>query len=182
MLLQQIHKIWKDTRIYFTKWWNCVLMTMLIGFLLSGLLWLAAAVTIGGWSAYDGIISSIHMEGHNVLLVANSLFSVSSVISVFYLGSLCQVNKEFGPLHLSTLRMSKDIMKFLTIFVGLFFAFTLGVRNLYSYNRSLQNKQLHGNNTIPDNKLGRFVSWYKCPDFHSMPKWFGWLTFVSSWS
>ena len=122
---------------------------MLLGFLASGLLWLIGSMTVGGWSAVE-LISFWEIAGHKILLMANSLFSISSVISVFYLGSLCQVNSEFGPLQLSTLRMFKDIGKFLTIFLGVFFAFTLGVRNLYSYNKSLQIEYFHKNGTDHD--------------------------------
>jgi hypothetical protein len=110
------------------------------------LFWIIGTTAIGGWSAVK-LISSLDIAGHKILLIANSCFSISSVVSVFYLGSLCQVNSVFGPLQLSTLRMVKDISKFLTVFLGLFFAFTLGVRNLYSYNRSLQLEYISSNST-----------------------------------
>lgn len=144
---------------YFKKWWNCVLIIMLCGFLISGLFWLIGSTTIGGWAARN-LKSSINITGHNILLVANSVFSISSIVSIAYLGSLCQVNAIFGPLQLSILRMVKDIAKFLTIFLGIFFAFTLGVRNLYSYNRSLEDEYLGGNGTAYRQKeqLGRYVN------------------------
>ena len=151
MFLQQIQKIRRERCFYFHKWWNCVLSAMLLGFLASGLLWLIGSTTVGGWSAVE-LISFWEIAGHKILLMANSLFSISSVISVFYLGSLCQVNSEFGPLQLSTCRMFKDIAKFLTIFLGVFFAFTLGVRNLYSYNRSLQVEYFQKNGTHHDHR------------------------------
>ena len=155
MFFQQAHKIWNERCCYFHKWWNCVLSAMLLGFIISGLLWLIGSTAIGGWSAVE-LISSWDIAGHKILLLANSFFSVSSVLSVFYLGSLCQVNSEFGPLQLSTLRMFKDISKFLTIFLGVFFAFTLGVRNLYSYNKSLQTEYFPQNST--EHALSTYVS------------------------
>jgi hypothetical protein len=185
MFIQQVEKIHREKCYYFHKWWNCVLSAMLVGFLVSGLLWLIGSTTMGGWSAVK-LVSSWQIAGHKILLMANSFFSISSVISVFYLGSLCQVNSEFGPLQLSTLRMFKDIGKFLTIFLGVFFAFTLGVRNLYSYNKSLQVEYFHKNGTKhhhTEDQLSTYVSlatfhentptsypgsWYHCTHKHSL--------------
>jgi hypothetical protein len=146
MFLHQARKVCEERRSYFLKWWNCVLSAMLLGYFCAGLLWLIGSTAIGGWSAV-GLISSWDIAGHNVLLLANSFFSVASVLTVFYLGCLCQVNSTFGPMQLSTLRMFRDITKFLMIFLGVFFAFTLGVRNLYSYNKSLQLEYIHENST-----------------------------------
>ncbi|XP_028397955.1 uncharacterized protein LOC114521651 [Dendronephthya gigantea] len=147
----------EDCRSYFKKWWNWVLIVMLCGFLISGLFWLIGSSAIGGWAARN-LKSSMNIAGHNILLTANGIFSISAVISIVYLGSLAQVNAVFGPLQLSTLRMAKDILKFLTIFLGIFFAFTLGVRNLYSYNHSLEDAYLDNNSTAyrEEAVLGRF--------------------------
>ena len=150
MWFQQAHKIKKNKLGYFRKWWNTVLIAMLIGFTASAVFWIIGSSTLGGWAATN-LISGVDLAGHKILLMGNGLFSISSVISVFYLGSLCQVNSVFGPLQLSTIRMFKDIGKFLTIFLGVFFAFTLGVRNLYSYNRSLEAEYLDKNWTTRHN-------------------------------
>ena len=159
MFVKQLYHIYKDYGNYVNKWWNIVLFVMLIGFLGAGLCWVAASAAIGGWSAAN-LISSFNIAGHTVLLIGNGLFSISSVISVMYLGSLGQVNSVFGPLQLSTLRMFKDIGKFLTIFLGVFVAFTLGVRNLYSYSNSLEFEYLNGNKTgmeLTEENLGKYV-------------------------
>ena len=159
MFVKQLYHIYKDYGNYVNKWWNIVLFVMLIGFLGAGLCWVAASAAIGGWSAAN-LISSLNITGHTVLLIGNSLFSISSVISVMYLGSLAQVNSVVGPLHLSTLRMFKDIGKFLTIFLVVFVAFTLGVRNLYSYSNSLEFEYLNGNKTgmeLTEENLGKYV-------------------------
>ena len=150
MWLQQAQMIKKYKLGYFRKWWNAVLIAMLIGFMLSAVFWIIGSSTVGGWAATN-FISGVDLAGHKILLMGNGLFSISSVISVFYLGSLWQVNSVFGPLQLSTIRMFKYIGKFLTIFLGVFFAFTLGVRNLYSYNRSLEAEYLDKNGTTHRN-------------------------------
>ena len=131
---------------------------MLIGFTASAVFWIIGSSTVGGWAATN-LVSGVDVAGHKCLLIGNGLFSISSVISVFYLGCLYQVNAVFGPLQVSTIRMLKDIMKFLTIFLGVFFAFTLGVRNLYSYNRSLEAEYLDKNDTTHqhDEELSTYV-------------------------
>ena len=158
MIVKQFYHYHKEKRNYFNKWWNIVLVFMLSGFLLAGFFWVVAKIAIGGWSAAN-LISSLDIAGHTILLLGNSSFSIASVISVMYLGSLAQVNSTFGPLQLSTLRMFKDIGKFLTIFLGVFVAFTLGIRNLYSYNNSLELEYLKGNRTDEETQddLGTYV-------------------------
>jgi hypothetical protein len=117
---------------------------MLIGFVVSDLLWLIGSTAVGGWPV-DKLESASDMAGHRILLLANSFFSISTVISVFYLGSFWRVNSKCGPLQISTLRMFKDIRNFLTIFLGVFLAFSLGIRNIYSYRNKLEAIYLNGN-------------------------------------
>ena len=135
---------------YFLKWWNCFTTVMLFIYLFSGVLWLLGF-----------LIVNKDKTGYMLLLVGNSGFSIASILSVFHFGNLCRVNSMFGPLQLSVYRMFKDILKFLTIFLGLFLGFTVGVRNLYSYNRSLQHeiRRQELNNTdndfvLTDHRLG----------------------------
>ena len=140
MVYQEIQEMLEHTRRrnYFLKWWNCISTAMLFFFLLSGGLWLLGFAITGRWSATFTMITNFRERTvHKMLLLGNSCFSIAAILSVCHLGDLCQVNSVFGPLQLSVYRMFKDILKFLTIFLGLFFAFTLGVRNLYSYSRSL---------------------------------------------
>ena len=129
---------------YFHSRWNQVLTVMLIGFVVSDLLWLIGSTAVGGWPV-DKLESASDMAGHRILLLANSFFSISTVMSVFYLGSFWRVNSKCGPLQISTLRMFKDIRNFLTIFLGVFLAFSLGMRNIYSYRNKLEAIYLNGN-------------------------------------
>ena len=128
---------------YFKKWWNWILATMLVLFLFSAWLFMVASALNTGNSV-------------DLFLLSNSCFSIAVVVSIFYLGALCQANSVFGPLMLSTLRMIQDILKFLTMFLGVFLAFTLGIRNLYSYNPV---QFTHHNSTVHVNhELGRLVN------------------------
>ena len=43
-----------------------------------------------------------------------------------------QVNATMGPLQLSLVKMMRDILKFLFLFVLIYFAFTLALRKVYS--------------------------------------------------
>ncbi|CAB4021493.1 short transient receptor potential channel 4-like, partial [Paramuricea clavata] len=114
---------------------------MLIGFLASELLWF-----IGGWPV-DKLESASDVPGHRILLLANSLFSISTVLSVFYLGSFWTVHSMGGSLQISSLRMLKDIRNFSVIFFGVFVAFTLGVWNIYSFRNTLEAIYPNGNGT-----------------------------------
>ena len=126
MIVQEMLRMFSQKMYYFLQWWNCFTTVMLAVYVLSGVLWLVGL-----------LIVNTEKTGYVLLLVGNSGFSIASILSVFHFGSLCRVNSMFGPLELSVYQMFKDIMKFLTIFLGVFLAFTLGMRNLYSYNRSL---------------------------------------------
>ena len=121
---------------YFYKWWNCLTTAMLFIFFSAAVFWVIGFSTTGKWSSTLAILRE--RIAHRMLLLGSSCFSIASVLSVWHFGNLCQVNSLFGPLQLSVYRMFKDILKFLTFFLGIFLAFTLGVRNLYSYSRSLQ--------------------------------------------
>ena len=150
MAYQETQKMLEHTprRNYFLKWWKCITIVMLFLFLLSGGLCLLGFAITGRWSV---------RTARNMILLGNSCFSIAAVLSVFHLGNLCQVNSVFGPLQLSMYRMFTDILKFLTIFLGLFLAFTLGVRNLYSHSHSLHleiRRQENKNDTaIKDQRL-----------------------------
>ena len=121
---------------YFYKWWNCLTTVMLSIFLLAAVFWLIGFAATGKWSSTFAILRE--RIAHRMLLLGSSCFSIASVLSVWHFVNLCQVSVFFGPMQLSVYRMFKDILKFLTFFLGIFLAFTLGVRNLYSYSRSLQ--------------------------------------------
>ena len=146
MCVQQAPMMWKEKSRYFRKWWNCVLTAMLAGFLISGLFFMVGLTANGGSSTSKLMSSSLGITARRILLIGNSFYSIFSVI--FF----CQVNSVVGPLQLSIIRMFKDICNFLGIFLGIFFAFTVGVRNLYSYSKSLELQYFVSNTTTPHMK------------------------------
>ena len=73
------------------------------------------------WSAY------------NPVLVADALFAIAKVASFLKMISLTVVNKDVGPMQISLGGMITDIVKFLFIFCFVWFAFSLGMNQLYWY-------------------------------------------------
>ena len=70
------------------------------------------------------------------------------------------MNYVLGPLQLSLLRMLQDVLKFLLFFAGIFAAFVMGLRHLYSYYNSIQaeiNKN-HTNHTVVAESNHQFSS------------------------
>ena len=49
------------------------------------------------------------------------------------MSSLSKVSYFFGPLHLSMMNMANDVCKFICLFSLNYFAFTIGLRELYSW-------------------------------------------------
>ncbi len=72
-------------------------------------------------------------EAYDPVLVADALFSVAKVCSFLRMISLTVVNKNVGPMQISLGGMITDISKFLFIFCFVWFAFSLGMNQLYWY-------------------------------------------------
>eukprot|EP00057_Strongylocentrotus_purpuratus_P025895 XP_011680369.1 PREDICTED: short transient receptor potential channel 5-like [Strongylocentrotus purpuratus] len=73
------------------------------------------------WSAYDP------------LLISEGLFAIAKVLS--FLRPICYtvMNRHVGPMQISLGNMMFDICKFLLIFCFVWFAFSLGMNQLYGY-------------------------------------------------
>ncbi|XP_072015775.1 short transient receptor potential channel 4-like isoform X2 [Amphiura filiformis] len=76
-------------------------------------------------------------EAYDPVLVADALFSVAKVSSFLRMISLTVVNKDVGPMQISLGGMITDISKFLFIFCFVWFAFSLGMNQLYWYYSSI---------------------------------------------
>lgn len=66
-------------------------------------------------------------------IVADAIYASASVVAYFHLAHFFQVNSTLGPLQLSLYKMLRDVLKFLAIFLLLYFAFATGVAKIYSY-------------------------------------------------
>ena len=148
MLFKEICRICVYRKSYFSKRRNTFLFLTLVLFLSGFIFWFI------GNKLLKESMNSYHRVGHKMLFIGNTIFSIVSILTVFSVGNLCQVNPVLGPLQLFMYQMFKDIAKFMGLFLGLFAAFTLGVRNLYSYNRSLLLEiRQKENNTDSDKKI-----------------------------
>ena len=69
---------------------------------------------------------------YNLLLLSNAAFSIGLVLSFFHASNFFQVNSILGPLQLCLVKMMRDIVKFLFLFLLLFLAFGWAERKVYS--------------------------------------------------
>ena len=60
------------------------------------------------------------------MLIAEGLFAAANIFSNLKLVYIFSVNPYLGPLQVSLSRMVMDILKFLTLFVLVLFAFSCG--------------------------------------------------------
>ena len=90
------------------------------------------------WSAYDP------------LLIAEGLFAIAKVLS--FLRPICYtvMNRHVGPMQISLGNMMFDICKFLLIFCFVWFAFSLGMNQLYGYYSYITRKICDLNNPMEE--------------------------------
>lgn len=123
LLIQEIVEIWRQGAfIYFSKWWNVVDTVIILTFMVAYVLWLVAWRVYGEWKPQK-----------KSFIVADAIYASASVIAYFHLAHFFQVNSTLGPLQLSLYKMLRDVLKFLAIFLLLYFAFATGVAKIYSY-------------------------------------------------
>ena len=67
------------------------------------------------------------------MLIAEGLFAAANIFSNLKLVYIFSVNPYLGPLQVSLSRMVMDILKFLTLFVLVLFAFSCGEFFLWKY-------------------------------------------------
>ena len=116
--------------IYYSKWWNVVDTLIIVTFIVAYVLWLIA------WGANDNQWKPRSPE----FIWADMIYASASVMAFFHLAHVFQVNSTLGPLQLSLYKMLKDVLKFLLIFLLLYFAFFTGMTKIYTYYVAAQNK------------------------------------------
>ena len=67
-----------------------------------------------------------HWDTWDPMLIAEGLFAAANIFSNLKLVYIFSVNPYLGPLQVSLSRMVMDILKFLTLFVLVLFAFSCG--------------------------------------------------------
>ena len=121
-------------------------------FVISGILWIAGFIMtaqgFGGWTIPIGEVfgDKAQVYAYRLILLSNATFSISLVLSFINASNFFQVNSILGPLQLSLVKMMRDIIKFLFLFLLLFLAFGWAERKVYS--RYVQTrKAFQGNET-----------------------------------
>lgn len=75
----------------------------------------------------------LQWDTYDPQLIAEALFAIAKVMSFLRMISLTVVNRYVGPMQISLGGMLFDIIKFLLIFCFVWFAFSLGMNQLYWY-------------------------------------------------
>lgn len=107
-------------------------------FVISGLLWLAGFFMtkhkFGGSTIPIEEVFGDKAKKYacDLLLLANATFSIGLVLSFVHASNFFQVNSFLGPLQLSLVKMMRDIVKFLFLFLLLYLAFGWAERKVYS--------------------------------------------------
>ncbi|XP_077991000.1 short transient receptor potential channel 4-like [Glandiceps talaboti] len=86
-----------------------------------------------GGSSSEGYYESARVQWNpfDPGLIAESLFAIAKVLSFLRLIRITVVNVQLGPMQISLSRMAYDIIRFLAIFCLVWFAFSVGLNQLY---------------------------------------------------
>ena len=139
MLFQEIKESFRQGKErYLSQYWNLVTLLMLILFVLAGIIWIVGySMTVkedGHWTipVRRAFSKETREHGYRFLLLSNGIFGVAFVLSFFHGSNLFQVNSVLGPLQLSLVNMTRDIVKFLFLFLLVFLSFAWAERKVYS--------------------------------------------------
>ncbi|XP_046398148.1 short transient receptor potential channel 3-like [Ischnura elegans] len=118
-------------RRFFRHLWNWYDLINQLLFVLAFLFWLAALIDVhknGGLT-----LERKYWDPLDPTLLAEGCFAVATILSFSKLLLLCQLNFYLGPLQVSLGKMTKDLAKFLVIFIVIIISFTAGLCRLYHY-------------------------------------------------
>ena len=138
LVLHEIKEFIREGRErYFSQWWNTATVLMLFLFVAAGFLWLVGFLILRGSSTDTRIPPSELRKAkgktaYQLILLSNSFFAFGYLLSFMHLSNAFQVNSTIGPMHLSLIKMIRDILKFLLLFLIVFIAFALSLRKVYS--------------------------------------------------
>lgn len=139
LMVQEAKEIYRQGKErYFSQYWNFVTLFMLGMFVIFGLFWLVGFFLSVEGKGTDAIPvreafgKSAKEAAYRLILLSNAFFSIGMVLSFIRASNLFQVNSVLGPLQLSLIKMIRDIVKFLFLFLLLFLAFGWAERKVYS--------------------------------------------------
>lgn len=138
---------------YLEQWWNIVAVLMLVWFVFGGIIWVAGFLVSGSSKTTQeiyfarGTSSFKENTGYQLILLSDSFFAFGYLNCFVHIMNAVQVNAALGPLHLSLVKMVKDVMKFMFLFSMVFVAFGFAIKKVYSPYVLSQAALVSSNNT-----------------------------------
>ncbi|XP_008183081.1 short transient receptor potential channel 6-like [Acyrthosiphon pisum] len=123
---------------FFKNLWNVFDTVKLTLFSLAFLSWIAAALNIITQGSDD--LDRKYWPWIDPQLVAESLFTMATVMAYLRLLFLCQLNYYIGPMQVSLGKVLHDFGKFATFLLIIMAAFTCGLGTYYSYYAGMVHK------------------------------------------
>ena len=106
---------------------HLAVISMILSYVLAAVLWIV------GWTVPLTKLEDASSVGpYHLLLLSNSFYAFAVLLTFFEASHLLQVDSTLGPLHLSLMMMTKDIVRFFALFALNFCAFAFAMRKLYS--------------------------------------------------
>lgn len=155
---------------YFSNLWNVFDLVMCIHFLLTFVCWYASHV--------DGKVhGQIDLERKfwnplDPVLLAEGFFAIGVIMAFYKLLYLCKINYYLGPLQISIGKMYADVGKYLTMFIIIILAFTIGLCRFYQYYDGMV--QIDDSSGLKTSQVSSFTS------FADALKTFFWALFTMS--
>ena len=128
IIVQEIKQVmYQGMERYLGEWWHLAVISMILSYVLAAVLWIV------GWTVPLTKLEDASSVGpYHLLLLSNSFYAFAVLLTFFEASHLLQVDSTLGPLHLSLMKMTKDIVRFFALFALNFCAFALAMRKLYS--------------------------------------------------
>ena len=102
---------------YLGEWWHLAVIPMIISYVLAAVLWIVGYASLAR-DAHDWTVSLSKLEDassegpYHLLLLSSSFYAFAVLLTFFEASHLLQVDSTLGPLHLSLMKMTKDIVRF----------------------------------------------------------------------
>ena len=138
IIVQEIKQaMYQGMERYLGEWWHLAVIPMILSYVLAAVLWIVGYTSLardsGDWTVSLSKLEDASSLGpYHLLLLSNSFYAFAVLLTFFEASHLLQVDSTLGPLHLSLMMMTKDIVRFFALFALNFCAFALAMRKLYS--------------------------------------------------
>ena len=147
--VQEIKKVQNQGMVrYLGEWWHLAIIPMIASYILAAGLWIAGyAIAVSDLGSMEVNVQELHFNTslvpYRLLLLSNSFYALAFVLTFLEVSHFFQVNSILGPLHLSLMMMTKDIVRFLALFGLNFCAFSLALRKLYTHDVQMADSNLN---------------------------------------